>query len=375
MAERGNSASLTRRYNRLVVLDALRRFGTLSRVELARDSGLTPQAIANIIADLEAGGMVRQTGRRRGQRGQPQINIELDLDHSYAVGMHVEGRRCSAIAINMVGDVLDEADCGEAGTPSEIAGILRQALDRFARTRASARCLGTGLVTSTPYELEWPQPEGPVTLSGAHLAAALRAEHGLEVATDNDANAAAVAEMLYGAARGLDAFAYVFIGDGVGGAAVLGGEPWRGLRGNAGEFGHIVVDPRGPRCRCGRAGCLDGVLSLSSLRAANHGQLPGSALQIPPAWQAQAVAGLAQAVATLENIFDPGRVILGGVAPQWLVEHLVASVHLPPSVRSAGSPVRLAPGALGPRGALLGAAALPILSATSPNPQSLTKAV
>jgi len=74
---------------------------------------------------------------------------------------------------------------------------------------------------------------------------------------DNDANVAALGEYVYGAGRGCRTLLYVTVSTGVGGGWIMNGEVWRGARSMAGEIGHIVVDPAGPRCLCGKNGCVE----------------------------------------------------------------------------------------------------------------------
>ena len=374
----GSSAGLTRRYNRLVVLGALRRGGSLSRVELARASGLTPQAIANIVEDLLGEGLIRETGRRRGLRGQPQIDIELDPDGGYAIGLQVEAGRHAAIAVDLTGAVvgrmaLTQALEDEAALAEFLADVDRTFAGRF----GAGRCLGIGLVSSAPFDAAWPQagasasPFAPQPLA---LARRLSERLGREIWPENNATAAALAEKLYGKAQGLEDFLYIFVGEGVGGGIVIRGEPYRGHRGNAAEFGHMVVAPEGEPCHCGARGCLDGFLSLASLRrrCGLAGEIACEA--VPDAWFEAAARALAVAIVGLENSFDPERIILGGSAPTALLERLLAYLgQLPPTVRAGAPGERLVVSDLGDSCALPGAAALPILAATSPSPRTLTK--
>lgn len=82
-----------------------------------------------------------------------------------------------------------------------------------------------------------------------------------QAAVDNDANVAALGEQRFGAGRGLRHLLYVTVSTGVGGGWILNGQPWRGAQGMAGEIGHTVVDPRGPRCLCGKRGCVERLAS------------------------------------------------------------------------------------------------------------------
>jgi glucokinase len=93
------------------------------------------------------------------------------------------------------------------------------------------------------------------------LKALLEEEFGVSVSVDNDANIAALGEHRFGAGQGYDSLFYITVSTGVGGGWILNGQPWRGAGGMAGEIGHIVVDPAGPLCLCGKRGCVERLAS------------------------------------------------------------------------------------------------------------------
>jgi glucokinase len=93
------------------------------------------------------------------------------------------------------------------------------------------------------------------------LREALEREFGAPAAVDNDANVAALGEHRFGAGRGVEDLMYITVSTGVGGGWILGGRPWRGHGGMAGEIGHTVVDPAGPLCLCGKRGCVERLAS------------------------------------------------------------------------------------------------------------------
>jgi len=100
------------------------------------------------------------------------------------------------------------------------------------------------------------------------LGGLIAARTGCPVLVDNDANAGALAEQLWGAGRAVDDFVYLALGTGVGAGLVLGGELHRGARGFAGEIGHVTVDLGGPQCACGNRGCLEATCGGKALAAA-----------------------------------------------------------------------------------------------------------
>jgi glucokinase len=84
---------------------------------------------------------------------------------------------------------------------------------------------------------------------------------GVPAAVDNDANAGALGEHRFGVGQGYDSLMYITVSTGVGGGWILNGQPWRGADGMAGEIGHVVVDPDGPVCLCGKRGCVERLAS------------------------------------------------------------------------------------------------------------------
>jgi glucokinase len=159
-----------------------------------------------------------------------------------------------------------------------------------------------------------------------------------EIAIENDATCAAVAEWSAGAAQGVDDVVVVTLGTGIGGGLVSGGRLVRGANGFAGEIGHMVVDPSGPKCVCGQRGCWEryasgnGLAYLGAL-AAERGQarmvqaLAGSNTSIRGEHIREAVLlGDEEAVAivdefarwvaiglsNLTNLLDPSMIVIGG---------------------------------------------------------------
>lgn len=89
----------------------------------------------------------------------------------------------------------------------------------------------------------------------------LESEFGTPASVDNDANVAALGEHRFGAGQGYESLLYITVSTGVGGGWILNNLPWRGAEGMAGEIGHIVVNPAGPLCLCGKRGCVERLAS------------------------------------------------------------------------------------------------------------------
>ena len=219
------------------------------------------------------------------------------------------------------------------------------------------------------------------------LRAMLEADFGAPASVDNDANVAALGEHRFGAGRECKNLLYITVSTGVGGGWVLNGQPWRGAEGMAGEIGHTVVDPDGPRCLCGKRGCVERLASgpyiaqrarewlaeqpergqvlrglvgndadkvtaqLVSQAAAQGDELAWEALYVA-AW------GLGVGIGNAANLINPERFILGGGVTKsgdrfWEVVRHVARETALPEVH-----FDIVPAALGDDAPLWGAAAL-----------------
>ena len=164
----------------------------------------------------------------------------------------------------------------------------------------------------------------------------LAAHFGVPAAVENDANAAALAEHLFGAGRGRPSLLYVTISTGVGGGLVLNGRIFEGAHGLAGEIGHLLVAPSGPPCPCGRRGCLEAVAAgpaiaraalarlaqnparvsalrgLLSLTAKDVAEAAASGDELAQEVLDEALGYLGLGVANAAVLLDPGCVVLGG---------------------------------------------------------------
>jgi len=160
-------------------------------------------------------------------------------------------------------------------------------------------------------------------------------------AVDNDANVAALGEHRFGAGQGCNSLMYITVSTGVGGGWILNGRPWRGAEGMAGEIGHMVVDPDGPLCLCGKRGCVERLASgpyiaqrarewlqtqpdrgqILRALAKGDGEVITARLVAQAAaqgddlaWEALDVAawGLGVGIGNAANLMNPERFLLGG---------------------------------------------------------------
>lgn len=305
-----------RRHNRALVLQTLYHDGAMSRADLSRGTGLTRVTISDLIAEFIHDGIVVERGLRESSGpGKPATLVDIDRDGHQIIGLDLSGPAFfDGAVMSMGGDVLHRRSVAR---PDDLDGETAHAilldLARDLVAAATRPLLGIGIATPGVV-----RPDG-VVLSAHNLGwsdhpleARLRHALDLPVIVRNDANAAVLGEYTF--AQSTPDLMLVRIGRGVGAGLITGGEPLIGSRYAAGEIGHVVVGTDiGPRCACGRLGCLEAwvnVPRLDDLIAAD----PGSRDSVLRDAGARLAIGIAPIVAAL----DLSEVVLAG--PRELLE-------------------------------------------------------
>jgi len=310
-----------------------------------------------------------------------------------AIGIDVGGTKSLAMLVDRDGTILQELRSSSEN--DDTRGPGESMTDLLARQILEI-CETNNLVPAdTPVGIGLPglvRRDGTLayaanlqSASGADFPALLRAKAGVtSVEMENDGNAAALAEHAWGAGRGVENFAAITLGTGIGGGIIANGELIRGRNGFGGEVGHMIVRAGGLRCACGREGCWERYASGTGLgvlaaTAAQEGRLPELSARLGAAnvraedVTAAAADGLEEAKALLREvawwlaiglsnlveIFDIGHFVIGGGLSNAAGEILpVANAELVSLVMAGDMylPFTVEPAALGSNAGALGAA-------------------
>jgi predicted NBD/HSP70 family sugar kinase len=292
--------SAIRRNNLAVVTRHLAVAGRASRAGIAAGTGLTNSTVARLVSELQDLGLVREGGTAPARgAGRPGAWVELDGTGLLVVGCEVNVHRM-VVRVRDLGGRL-RAHLVVAAVP----GIVNDS---------------THTVIAAP-NLRWTNFPFAVALS-----AALDLP-GVPVTAGNDANFAALAEFWSGLHPGIDDLVYVTGDVGIGGGLIVGGRLLASANGQAGEVGHMTLDPSGPECACGRHGCWESYIGLDALRTSTgqrHGTPSPSAFiasvarlaaaQDPATLAALSTVGtwLGFGLSNLINLLGTQRVVLGG---------------------------------------------------------------
>lgn len=352
MVRRGANQPSVRGYNQALVLDRVRRSGGLSRVELAASTGLSAQTVSNITQRLLEAGIIEEAGRtlpgdrQQAGPGKPRTLLRLVTSSRYAVGVHLDPSLLTIVLLSIDGTVVARRSrpTPSASDPNRTVRLITKEIELLLATADVDRepIVGIGIAAPGPIDAERGIIVDPPNLGGWHrvpLRDAVAERTGFPVVLDKDVTAAAVAERWMDAAGTATSFAFLYLGTGLGMGLVVDDEVVRGGSGNAGEIGHIVVDPSGPTCVCGQRGCIAVSCTPASLveEAEALGILPATRVGNDPRTIDDAFSALVdlaaaehagalrvlerggeritRALAVVCNLLDVDRVIVGG--PLW----------------------------------------------------------
>jgi predicted NBD/HSP70 family sugar kinase len=377
-----------RQHNLALVLQHIAAAEPVSRARIAAATSLTKTTVSSLVDDLVSARLVTELGpEARGAIGRPGSALALNRTGHVGIGLEINVDYIAVCVANLVGEVRYLRTRPRDNRGQSPAKVLGRAV-RMTRTAIglaeAAQLTVAGLAVAVPGPVETDRgllrlaPNlGWVDVPVAEILADRFDTHDLAVVVDNEANLAALGELWFGGHEDLDDFIHVSGEIGVGGGIVIGGELFRGVRGFAGEIGHVVVEPDGPRCRCGARGCLEQVAGQEAiLRAAgltgtvgtSLGRQGGSVDELlarardgePDTLRAIESAGRALGIglSATVNVVDPSTVVLGGLyaaLEPWLSKPLLEELR-ERAIALGWSPVRLLASRLGPDAAVRGAA-------------------
>jgi predicted NBD/HSP70 family sugar kinase len=371
----GSQSSL-REANRGRILDAIKRFGALTQVEIADAAGLSTATVSNIVKELTANGVVTTSPVSRSGRRALQVSLARRL--GLVAGVHFASRTLRIELSDLVGTVIAQqhmplpADHRADTGMDRAALLIADLLESIGASHEELRGVGLGIAAPVDHR------DGSLPVHGiqrgwdeVQIAPSMARRLDTPVFVDNDANLAALAERRFGAAQGADVAAYVYVGHGVGAGLVIDGQIFRGAAGTAGEIGHIRVVDSGAICHCGNRGCLETVVNanalVESLRA-THGNLSlrdvvnqclaGDAGCSRVVADAGLFVGVA--VAALANVINPRVVVIGGELARCgdLLLDPIRNEAGRAVLRNPASPLRIVQAALGDLAPVRGATAL-----------------
>src|SRR6266536_4708221 len=379
-----------RRRNRSVLLSKLFFHGPLSRLELSSLTGLSAATASNVTAELIDEKLIIEAGQVESDGGRPRVLLRVDPGYGHVIGTDVgeTGVKVELFDLAMtrlatVDERLPTSRPDAAAVADQVAAGIREVIVTAGVTEESVIAAGIGVPGIVEQGTTAVVHAPTIGWHAVALERLLR-DRGvtLPLFVENGAKTQGQAEMWFGAGRGARHAVIVLVGSGVGAAVINEGTTYRGVSSSAGEWGHTTIMYGGRECRCGARGCLEAYVGAEGIidryrRARGGRPVPGddevSQIQalVAAADRSKVAARLLDetadllgaGIASLINLFNPERVVLGG----WT--GLAIGARLLPRIREAArahalehpfgqATIELCE--LGPDAVAFGAATLPV---------------
>lgn len=326
---RGNR-DLIRSINRSILLNVIKTEGEISRVALAHMTGLSAATVTTITGQLILEGLVFEKATGDSTGGRPPIMLAVNPRGGFVIGIKLmEGKVVGAItdlnATILAKDAIDLLDTQVDTSVDTLVSLVNRLVQSAGIKKKQLMGVGVGLAGVVDFH-EGIVRQNPIFgWKNILLRDLLENRLRVPVYIDNDVNTLTLSERWLEPGQAEDNFIVITLGRGIGMGIVIDGQIYRGKGGGAGEFGHILVDPNGRKCDCGRVGCLETLLSDRVLvEDAQHEVDPkivdidGLIDKVKTGDQKAAKiltkAGnlLGMQIANLVNLFDPKLIIISG---------------------------------------------------------------
>ena len=320
-----------RNINQTVLLHLIRERQPISRVDIARITGLRPGTISSIVNRLIRKGVIFEGAEGPSSGGRKPTYLNINAENAYILGIDIGVRDTAYAVSDFNGRILKQKNTITDGDPREFIAKLGDEINKLVK-REYSRVKFAGVGVSVPGLIR--RETGEVAVSpnlgwkDLPLKSLLEAQLELPVFVENDANAAAFSELWYGPLDEIKVktLLYILVVDGLGCGLIINGELHVGSKVGMGGFGHMCIEPNGELCSCGRKGCWETLASESATIARYHRLMSNKNGSITTSMTdiiAQANRGEAKAVAaitaTAEYLGDGIASLAHGLSPESIV--------------------------------------------------------
>ncbi|MGG1679819.1 ROK family transcriptional regulator [Neobacillus sp. NRS-1170] len=264
---------LMKKQNKNLVLEIIKNQSPISRMEIAKVTGMSPTSITRIVNELHLQGFVRETELVTSGVGRKAALLDVCGDVLYSVGLEIDKLIINIGIVNYIGEIVawqttprDERE-GYEETLKKVRKNIRELIDKNRVPVEKILGIGVGLPGSIDYMNGVVKISEQLKWKNKNLAKDLQQLTGFGVIIDNELKMKIIAENFKGRARDSQNAVLMGIGSGIGAAIILNGEIYRGDSNDAGEIGHTVIDPTGNVCNCGKIGCLASYISEGAIIA------------------------------------------------------------------------------------------------------------
>ncbi|MBI9048898.1 MAG: ROK family protein [Anaerolineaceae bacterium] len=320
---------LIRSINRSLLLNAIKSEGAVSRVGLVHMTGLSPATVTAITGQLIQENMIFEKNTGDSTGGRPPIMLALNPRGGFVIGIklmedHAVGALTDLNASILAKDTIELPDHQLESSVEALTTLVALLIKSSGIRKKQLMGVGIGLAGVVDFAHGVVKQNPFFGWKNIMLRDLLKSKMRVPVYIDNDVNTLTLSEKWLEPGLMEDNFIVITIGRGIGMGIVINGQIYRGKGGGAGELGHVMVDPDGPLCDCGKRGCLESLLGDRALVEQARKQIDPNIknlddLILKAENNSEAANILARAgkllggqIANLVSLFDPKLIIISG---------------------------------------------------------------
>lgn len=255
--------SLVKRLNKLAIISIIKDSGSISRADIAKQTKLNKATVSTIVDELLQIELIKEIGAGQSSGGRRPILVVLNDNAGSIIGIDLQISHISILLTNLNAKTIWEKKVlFIVGKPiveilAQLEELINEAVELAPKTPLGILGVGMGI----PGIVD--QHKGEVLIApnlGWHnipIKKHFEERFDFPIFIDNEANAAALAEKMYGNGKNVDNLVYISAGTGIGVGLILNGEQYHGTQGYSGEFGHMTIERNGLKCPCGNQGCWE----------------------------------------------------------------------------------------------------------------------
>ena len=318
MNQIGINMGQVKKQNRTLILKYMNSHEGVSRKEIAEATNLTPAAVTQICTELIESGLIKECGSDTETKGAGRRKVMLSIngEYAYILGINIESEYTSVVTANINGEVKTSLrlDTQSGAEPEAFIDEIAGAIESIFNGEPNLRDKIIGGCVAVAGEVDKKRGVSVhaygIWDKEVPLCEMLERRLGFTFIIENNIDAFAIAEIVYGTAMRYDNIMVVKWGPGVGCSIIIDGKIYEGRHGRSAELGHSIVESNGIKCACGRRGCLETKISFKAMQKKRHFEATDFG-EVYEDFQDE-IDLFARTLVNAMSILEPDRVVLAG---------------------------------------------------------------
>lgn len=301
--------------NRSLILKCINNNGPISRKDIARITGLTAASVTQITTGLISEGALIELGsisESQGTAGRKKVLLDLNQNYGYVLAINIESELTTVAICDVKGNILDNGalissfDTDKKAEPENFLGdVIKKAGSLVEELSAGKRdlikCVSIGIPGIVDKKRGSSVHAYGIWEHEVELKSVFEKAFNLPVLVENNVDALATAEIIYGYGKTFDSLLVIKWGPGIGSTIVIDNKVYEGRHGKTAELGHVIVEKNGRKCSCGKRGCLETLLSAEAFSKIESKEKRDYSIDL-----------FARSIVNTCSIIAPNRIILSG---------------------------------------------------------------